>query len=298
MQIQFRVWQAYRTAIGALLLLCLLASCAQASSLGCQKSLGGGQEVQSVQETADGGYAVAGNAQSNDSLVSNNSVGNDHSGNINCTITAHDVVCPSTSNLASTAESGAAYSWSITNGMILEGSHARMIKFGAGASGTIRLTVDVSKNGSNASCFKDIPIALPNCSWTSNAPVFNGTPVQFTAPAGMDGYYWDFGDGSEPIKGLCNSSHLYPRPGTYNVSLTVTSCGSSEKCRGSVFVAIIPVWTSNATVPGEAAEELAPTMETGPPKGSPTAARQARERTGSASTQDSLTDFGAPSRPP
>jgi hypothetical protein len=78
---------------------------------------------------------------------------------INCTITAPDAVySASTGNAASTAESGASYAWSITNGVITSAGNAQSISFTAGASGTIRLAVNVTKKGSWSECYKDIAI--------------------------------------------------------------------------------------------------------------------------------------------
>jgi PKD repeat protein len=256
MQLGFRVGDALRTAIELLLLFCLLASCGQAMDYsGCQKCLGGGgdDEAHSLQQTSDDGYAVAGFAKSNDYNASSNHGSRDYGivelGEINCTITAPDKVCPgSTGNVASTAESDADYDWSITNGTITSKSNAQSIKFTAGSSGTIRLTVEVNKKGSRARCIKDIAIKpTVNCSWTSNAPVCDDI-VRFNGPAGMDTYQWDFGDGdSSPLE---DPIHRYRKFGTYTVKLTVTSCGISKTGKGPVEVRTQPdcSWTSNAPV--------------------------------------------------
>ena len=193
MRLGSRSGGALRAAIGLLLLVCLLASCGEAGCLGCQKSLGEDNidEANRVQQTADGGHAASGFGYSNDSDMSGNHGGNDYSGEINCTITAPDVICSgSTGNVATTAESGASYAWFITNGNITSASTTRSITFTAGHSGTTSLQVIVLKSYGSRSCYKDIAINLPDCSWTSNAPVCNGTAVQFIGPAGLDSYQW------------------------------------------------------------------------------------------------------------
>jgi len=220
-----------------------------------QKCLGGSSwdEAWSVQQTADGGYAVAGFTNSNDGDVRGNHGYYDYwvvkLGEINCTITSPDVVCSgSTGNVASTAESGAAYAWSITNGAITSASNAQSITFSAGASGTTRLTANVIKKGSWDKCYKDIAISLADCSWSSSSPVSNGTAVQFTGPAGMDSYRWEFGDGKIGL--LKDPSHLYSAPGSYSVSLWTKKEGCTKVCKGSVVVRPMPdcSWTSNAPV--------------------------------------------------
>ena len=242
MLLGFRVGEAFRTAIGFLLLFSLLASCAHAGYLDCQECLGGSNddEAHSVQQSSDGGHVVAGFAKSNDYNASSNHGSRDYGivvlGEINCTIAAPDVVCSgSTGNVASTAESEADYDWSITNGTITSSSNAQSITFTAGSSGTIRLTVEVNKRGPRARCIKDIVIKpMANCSWTSSAPVCDGTPVQYTGPDGMDSYHWDFGDNQ--TSSSKDPSHIYPAAGTYNVNLTVTCCGSSKTCTGTAKV--------------------------------------------------------------
>ena len=313
MLLGFRVGEASRTAIGFLLLFCLLASCGEATSyLDWQKCLGGSRSdyAQSIQQTADGGYIVAGDTNSNNGNMSGNNgqwdywiVKLDQSGNliwqrclggsqdeyaqsvqqtadggyavagftnsndgdvrgnhgyydywvvklgeINCTITSPDVVSSgSTGNVASTAESGAAYAWSITNGAITSASNAQSITFSAGASGTTRLTANVIKKGSWDKCYKDIAISLADCSWSSSSPVSNGTAVQFTGPAGMDSYRWEFGDGVVSL--AKDPDHLYSAPKTYAVSLTMTKSGCSKSCAGQVEVRGPDCrWTSNAPV--------------------------------------------------
>jgi PKD repeat protein len=52
-------------------------------------------------------------------------------------------------------------------------------------------------------------------------PSCNGAPVFFTTPAGMDSYYWTFGD--TYFSYLQNPEHIYAAPGTYPVQLTAVT---------------------------------------------------------------------------
>jgi len=239
-----------------------------------QKCLGGSgtDEARSIL-TIDGGYLVAGATASNDNDVSGNHGGLDFwvvkLREIDCTITAPDVVCSgSTGNSASTAESGAAYSWSITNGEVTSASNAQSINFTAGSQGTATLRVIVIGDGCSKDCSKEISIlSRPDCSWTSNAPVCNGTPAQFTGPAGMDAYQWDFGDGA--ASSAQDASHLYSAPGTYSVNLKATKDGCSKTCAGSVEVRSQTDCgrTSNVPAPNGTAAQFAAPVGTDPSRG-------------------------------
>jgi PKD repeat protein len=307
MRLKYQTGDAFHTAIELLLMICLLASCGQ-------KGLGGSNYDQdwSIQQTADGGYVVAGFTYSNDGDVSGNRGFSDRwsvllkpsgnmewekrpngtahdgeycvrrttdglyvvagranssytgasgssgpadpwiirQGEINCTIAAPDTVCSgSEGNVASAAESGDTYAWSITNGAITSESNAKFISFTAGKSGTTRLALIMTKKGSWNECHTDMAITpLLDGSWTSNAPVCNGTPIQFRGPAGMDAYQWEFGDGR--IGSVRDASHLYSAPGTYIVNLTVTKGGCAKDGTNVVSIAPGPdcSWTSSAPV--------------------------------------------------
>jgi len=211
MQMGSRAGGAFRAAIGFLLLFCLLASCGQATSyLDWQKCLGGSNndEVRSVRQTADGGYVVAGHAYSFDGQGSGN-----HDlwvvklSEINCTITAPDAVYSgSADNAASTAESGASYAWSITNGAITSASYAQSISFTVGTSGTIRLAVNVTKKGSWDRCYKDIVIKPKlDSGLTSDLAVPDNTVQK---PSGMESHERDSGDSQ--VSSRENKVRVYP----------------------------------------------------------------------------------------
>ena len=90
----------------------------------------------------------------------------------------------------------------------------------------------------------------------SSAPVpptadFSGTPtdghapltVQFTdhsspGSAAIDTHTWNFGDGGSST--AINPSHIYAVPGTYNVSLTVTSTAGSDTDTKNGYVTVNP----------------------------------------------------------
>jgi PKD repeat protein len=224
-------------------------------NLAWQWCLGGdeSEKAYSIQQTADDEYIVAGGTYSDDGDVSDNHGEEDYwivkLVGIDCVLTAPDSVCPrSTGNVASTAESGAEYNWTIGNGTITSPSNAQSITFTAGASGPVSLKVYVKKNGYWDQCYKDIPVALANCSWTSKSPVCNNSRVFFYGPAGMDSYQWDFGDGSQGSGR--NPSHTYSAPGNYTVELNTTLRGCSKSCTGTVRVLSGPEcnWTSKSYV--------------------------------------------------
>lgn len=67
-----------------------------------------------------------------------------------------------------------------------------------------------------------------NVDFTYPSSIVNGYPVAFSAsvttePSGVQiaSYVWDFGDGGNGTGAVCN--HIYASPGTYNVTLTVTT---------------------------------------------------------------------------
>ena len=75
---------------------------------------------------------------------------------------------------------------------------------------------------------------------------FSGTPLSGDAPlqvafvdatgGNVSAWSWDFGDGTHA--GLQNPSHVYARPGTYDVSLSATGLGGSDTISAADFVTV------------------------------------------------------------
>jgi PKD repeat protein len=123
-----------------------------------------------------------------------------------CTITAPAAVCSGSKGNAASAAAGATYAWSISNGEITSASDAQSISFTAGTSGTIRLTVNVTKKGSWSECDKDIAIKpKPDSSLTSDLPV-GDKPAQ--QPSERDSHQSNFGDGQ--ISSPKRKVRIYP----------------------------------------------------------------------------------------
>jgi PKD repeat protein len=103
------------------------------------------------------------------------------------------------------------------------------------APGTYTVSLTVAKGGCAKTCTGQATVKpLPECDWTSSSPVYDGVPVAFSGPAGMDAYQWDFGDGSGSRAE--NPSHVYSSSGTYAAELTVTKGGCSKPSQGTVIV--------------------------------------------------------------
>jgi PKD repeat protein len=223
------------------------------SNMEWQKRIGenSSEDAHIAKKTSDGGQGVAGRAGSNnDNASSHLDSCIVQPGKINCTLAATDWTCSgSAGNVASTAESADTYAWFITNGAITSESNAQSISFTAGASGTTRLTLIVTKMGIWNKCHKEIAIKpRPECSWGSNAPVCNGTAVRFTGPSAMDAYQWEFGDGQTGISQ--DPVHLYPAPGTYAVTLKAAKGSCWSDCTREISIVPGPdcSWSSNAPV--------------------------------------------------
>jgi len=138
------------------------------------------------------------------------------------------------------------YNWSFGDGAVstaLNPSHLYS------AAGSYAVSLTVAKDGCSKTCEGSVTVKpAPDCRWTSNAPVCNDMPVNFTGPAGMESYSWEFGDGA--VSTALNPSHLYSAAGTYNVSLKATKGGCPKSCTGPVVVKPMPDcrWTSSSPV--------------------------------------------------
>ena len=95
---------------------------------------------------------------------------------------------------------------------------------------------------------------VPVVSFTSNAPVCAGLPVNFTntGATGAISYFWDFGAGATPASSTLEnpSGIVYATGGTKTVTLTVTSAGCTSTDSQTIVITNAPVanFTSNAPV--------------------------------------------------
>lgn len=116
--------------------------------------------------------------------------------------------------------------------------------FGGAFTYTVNLTVtDTGGNTGTVTHFVDIH-PLPVANFSYNLPNCHNDSIQFTDLSNtVYGYIttwiWNFGDGS-PIDTVFfpddpNLSHVFPNPGTFNVTLTITN---SEGCSNSTQIAV------------------------------------------------------------
>ncbi|HSG67566.1 MAG TPA: PKD domain-containing protein, partial [Bacteroidales bacterium] len=109
------------------------------------------------------------------------------------------------------------------------------------------LTVDDTNGCSNSVTYPVIVNPLPTASFFHDGPTCMGDSVNFTnvstTPNGyITTWEWDFGDGTGTTVTFPddpNVSHLYPNPGTFQVTLTITD---SDGCMNTTFrdVIIVP----------------------------------------------------------
>jgi PKD repeat protein len=162
-----------------------------------------------------------------------------------CSWTSNAPVCSGTA-VQFTGPSGMeSYQWDFGDGAV---SSSKDPSYLYSAPGTYSVALKTTKSGCSKICTGSVVVTAIDCSWTSSSPVSKGTPVQFTGPAGMDAYQWDFGDGA--VSSAKDPAHLYSRPSTYTVSLAVSKEGCSRTCTGSVVVKSEPgeCWTSNSPI--------------------------------------------------
>jgi uncharacterized repeat protein (TIGR03803 family) len=147
-------------------------------------------------------------------------------------ITASASVCAnSTGNTASVpnAGSGATYSWSITNGTITSGAGTRAIKFTAGPSGSVGLTVVVAKAGCSSTGSTSLAVN-PLSSAVITAPPSvcrNSTGNIASVPDAGSGatYAWTIMNGT--ITSGAGANTITFSAGNKNVTLNVTVTNSS-----------------------------------------------------------------------
>ena len=145
------------------------------------------------------------------------------------TVFSLDTVCaPVCSGAITTVEAPYSnlntYNWSIQGGTLLgalQNPATVEVEWGAAGQGSISVTVS-GPNGTQVlqECI-DIGQA-PTADFSAPSPVCLETGVQFTSLStpGAD-HVWDFGDGT--FSNAVNPIHAFTNPGTYTVSLTVTT---------------------------------------------------------------------------
>lgn len=140
------------------------------------------------------------------------------SGCVNESIAFSDTSSGSNNNVVS-------YDWSFGNGNVSTNVTPSNVYTSAG-NYTVTLTT-VNDNGCRATQTVQVVVSpLPVAGFTANPACLN-TPVQFNStssiPSGsITGYSWDFGDGSG-VSNLENPLYAYTQPGTYTVTLVVSS---------------------------------------------------------------------------
>ncbi len=136
------------------------------------------------------------------------------------------------------------YDWVFGNGTTSTATAPSSVYTTAG-SYTVTLTT-INSNGCRATTTVNVDVSpLPNAGFTAGTACLN-TPVQFTSTSTIgtgtiSGYSWDFGDGGG-VSSLQNPQYAYTQPGTYTVTLIVTSGdGCNDTITGQVVVNPLPV---------------------------------------------------------
>lgn len=90
-----------------------------------------------------------------------------------------------------------------------------------------------------------VDFAVTGCaSFDADGPTCRATapaPLRFTAiaPAAIDTYLWSFGDGT-PVETAASPEHVFARPGSYTVTLTVGGPGGTAQRTRVDFVVVAP----------------------------------------------------------
>lgn len=111
---------------------------------------------------------------------------------------------------------------------------------------TATLTVEDTNGCTNSVSYPVVVNELPNADFFHDGPACDNDSVNFTnvstTPSGyITQWEWDFGDGTSTTVTFPddpNVSHLYPNPGTFQVTLTVTN---SDSCTNSTYRQVIIV---------------------------------------------------------
>jgi PKD repeat protein len=147
------------------------------------------------------------------------------------------------------ASSDSTYAWDMGDGSALQWSKNAAYTYPAAGTDTITL---FTLGGLWKSCvdFKQTYVTItPNAAASFTYDASASPLVTFTSTStNASTYSWDFGDAS-PLDNTANPSHTYAGPGTYNVTLTVTSAGgcNTDFITQSVTVVATGISTLNAS---------------------------------------------------
>ena len=131
-----------------------------------------------------------------------------------------------TINLTANGQSGASYSWSGPGGFTSNLQSPSRVNCTMAMAGTYTCTITVG-NQSNSATTDIVVYAQPTANFTNttvcagNATVFTNTSTTNPSGQSIGSYQWDFGDGSTGTG--ASQSHTYAAPGTYQVTLTVST---------------------------------------------------------------------------
>lgn len=153
-----------------------------------------------------------------------------------------------TITLTGNAQSGATYNWSGPGGWTATGQTVTRPNCTMAMSGQYTCTIHVGNQSNSATTNVQVNAqAIANFNYTT---VCQGSPTQFTStsttnPSGQQirSYQWNFGDGQTGTGQ--NVSHTYANPGSYPVTLTV-STGGSCTAQKTQNVNVYAVPTANA----------------------------------------------------
>jgi fibronectin-binding autotransporter adhesin len=160
-------------------------------------------------------------------------------------ITAPPSICTTATGNASVAvQSGATYSWSITNGTITGGAGTNAITFTSGASGNVALAITVTSTaGCSTNGSVSVPInSSPTAAITAPATVCAGASANASVAAQAGATYtWGITNGT--ITGGAGTSAITFTAGTSgNVALTLTvnNGGCSASSNANVTINAVP----------------------------------------------------------
>jgi PKD repeat protein len=124
------------------------------------------------------------------------------------------------------AGGGYTYSWVIQNGSVVAGAGTNEATIAWGNYGSGNVEVTISQGPLFTPIVFEICVNIlegPQALFTSTGSACLDAPILFTNASSLNatGFSWDFGDGT--TSQLENPSNIYTSPGTYDVTLTVTS---------------------------------------------------------------------------